>query len=280
MLRKEGAFAPLRLRTLGVTFSAPTEAAVLSLAEDSAAHASLVELCLIDAPLHTPAALDAVVAVALANRFSVLALGRCRLSVEPAPALARLLGGDALRSLCIRRSWNGSAPFLNAATAEVLGDALRANRTLDTLSLADIALWYDPAAALTLLGAITGHRSLRCVSLIINLIFDDAQDAAGAALSALVAADAAALKRLNLSECGLQEAALGPLVDALPANTHLRKLLLGEVTASANFVRERLLPAVRANTSLKRLEITVAGEGESAAREAQEILNSRRRPAR
>ncbi len=68
---------------------------------------------------------------------------------------------------------------------------------------------------------------------------------------------------------------MGPLVDALPANTHLQTLLFGEVTASAAFLRERLLPAVRANASLKRLEIAVTGEGENDAREAQEIVSSR-----
>jgi hypothetical protein len=52
-------------------------------------------------------------------------------------------------------------------------------------------------------------------------------------------------------------------------------LHLGEVTASAAFMRERLLPAVRANTSLTLLDITVTGEGEGAAREAQEIVKSR-----
>jgi hypothetical protein len=104
----------------------------------------------------------------------------------------------------------------------------------------------------------------------------DAQDAAGAALAALVAADAPALRGLNLSDCGLQEAALGPLLDALTANTHLRTLWLGEVNASAAFLRERLLPAVRANTSLKTLKIVVTGEGESAAREAQEIVKNSR----
>jgi hypothetical protein len=103
----------------------------------------------------------------------------------------------------------------------------------------------------------------------------DAQDAAGAALGALVAANAPALLLLSLRDCGLEEAALGLLVDALPRNTHLRILRLGDVTASAAFLRNRLLPAVRANTSLTLLEITVTGEGESAAREAQEIVNSR-----
>jgi hypothetical protein len=269
LLRNEGAWAPLRLRKLEVTFDVRTEAAVLSLARDSAAHSSLTHLGIIDAPLDTPAALDAIAAVALA--ICTLGLFNCRLSPASAPALARLLGGGAMRSL---RITNGNAALLDAAAAEAVGNALRANRMLDSLVLLMTDLWRDAAAAATLLGAITAHCSLAMVSLNRNPI-GDAQDAAGAALGALVAADAPALRFLNLSDCGLQEAALGPLVDALPANRHLHELLLGEVTASAAFLRDRLLPAVRANTSLKVLEITVTGDGESAAREAQEIVNSR-----
>jgi hypothetical protein len=271
MLRNEGAFAPLRLRTLRVFVDTRTEAAVLSLAGDLAAHSSLVDLFVVDAPLDMPAALDAIVAVALAKRFSALTLFNCSLSPASAPALARLLGGGALRSLDIV---NDNAPLLDAAAAAVLGDVLRANRALKSLMLLRIGLWRDPAVAVTLLGAVTAHRSLRSVSLNSNPV-GDAQDAAGAALGALVAANAPALLLLNLLDCGLQEAALGPLVDALPANTHLRTLRLGEVTASAAFLRDRLLPAVRANTSLTSLEISATGEGESAAREAQEIVNSR-----
>ncbi len=40
-------------------------------------------------------------------------------------------------------------------------------------------------------------------------------------------------------------------------------------------MRDRLLPAVRTNTSLTSLEIAVVDEGESEAREAEEIVNSR-----
>jgi hypothetical protein len=259
------------LRKLQVSFRTQTEAAVLSLAEDLASHSSVVELSLITAPLDTPAALDAIAAIALANRFSALTLGNCRLSPASTPALSRLLCGGVLRVLFI---YNVNAPLLDAATATVLGDALRVNRTLEQLMLMATALWRDPAAAVALLRSMTGHCSLQQVSFRNNPI-GDAQDAAGAALGALVAADAPALAYLDLRECGLQEAALGPLFDALPRNTHLQGLRFDEVTASAVFLRERLLPAVRANTSLKRLVITVAGEGESAAREAQEIVDSR-----
>jgi hypothetical protein len=133
----------------------------------------------------------------------------------------------------------------------VLGDVLRANRALKSLMLLRIGLWRDPAVAVTLLGAVTAHRSLRSVSLNSNPV-GDAQDAAGAALGALLAANAPALLTLNL---------IG--------------VVLGTVTTSAAFMRDRLLPAVRANTSLTSLEISATGEGESAAREAQEIVNSR-----
>jgi hypothetical protein len=275
MLRNEGAFSPLRLRKLQLFVdetTEATEAAVLSLAGDLAAQSSLVELFLYNAPLDTPAALDAIVAAALAHRFSVLTLGGCRLSPTSAPALARLLGGGALRTLFIS---DRDAPLLDAAAAAVLGDALRANRTLHNLVLLDTALWHDPVVAVTLLGAVTAHCSLRDVILFNNPIGDDAQDAAGAALGALVAADAPALLDLDLRECGLREAALGPLLDALPANTHLEMLQLGEVTASAAFLRDRLLPAVRVNTSLRLLDIEVVDEGESEAREAEEIVNNR-----
>jgi hypothetical protein len=187
------------------------------------------------------------------------------------PALARLLGGGALRSLGIL---NDERPLLDAAAATLLGDALRASLTLNVFLLELSSLWRDPAAAVTVLGAVTAHCSLREVSFFDDPI-GDAQDAAGAALGALVAADAPTLLFLDIRGCGLQEAALGPLVDALPCNTHLHMLQLGEVTASAAFLRERLLPAVRANTSLTSLEITVTGEGENEAREAEEIVSSR-----
>jgi hypothetical protein len=149
LLRNEGAFVPVRLRKLRVSFLTQTEAEVLSFAEDLAAHSILI-LVLVIAPLGTPAAMDAIVDVALANRHPALSLSSCRVSPASTPALARLLSGDALRMLCIL---NDNVPLLNAAAAEVLGDALRANHTLHELLLVHTMLWHDPAAAVTLLSA-------------------------------------------------------------------------------------------------------------------------------
>jgi hypothetical protein len=46
---------------------------------------------------------------------------------------------------------------------------------------------------------------------------------------------------------------MGALIDALPRNTHLRKLNLEVNGCTEAFMRDRLLPAVRANTSLQHL---------------------------
>jgi hypothetical protein len=113
MLRNEGVFAPLRLRrVLACTVREsedhdwPVDAHVVAaFAADLAAHASLQELQLEAFPLDA-AGLDAVVSVALARRLSGVTFAQCALSAECAPALLRLLGGDALKKLGITRDEN------------------------------------------------------------------------------------------------------------------------------------------------------------------------------
>jgi hypothetical protein len=51
----------------------------------------------------------------------------------------------------------------------------------------------------------------------------------------------------------MRDACLGPLVDALARNTHLRELRMHGNHMSAAFARAQLLPAVRANTGLRLL---------------------------
>jgi hypothetical protein len=227
----------------------PNEAAVVALAADLASHAHLQRLQLRYTPL-TAAALEAVVDAALTRRLMSVALICCNLSPASAPALVRLIGG-ALAELHI---YAGLDPqLLNAAAALALGNALRSSSTLTAVSLRHVGLWLDLAAATALLGALTGHPSLRSLSISDRLADPAGQDEAGAAVGALVAANAPALTELNVSECSLRDAGLRPLFDALPANTHLRKLdCCGNVLSDA-FARATLLPAVRANSSLRQL---------------------------
>jgi hypothetical protein len=162
------------------------------------------------------------------------------------------VGGSALRSLYLQGE---PARLLDEPAAVPLGNALRANTTLTSVTLNHFFLFDDAAAATALLGALTAHPSLQKLDFAWNYSDDDvapaALAAAGAALGALLAANAPALRELRLYGCLLTDVGLGPLVDALPGNTHLRVLVYGDNAITDAFERDRLLPAVRANPWLE-----------------------------
>jgi hypothetical protein len=142
---------------------------------------------------------------------------------------------------------------LDAPAAAVLAAALRANSTLTSLTLRQVHLYDDAATAAELLGALTGHASVQTLSLKGNRVADADRAAVGAALAALIAANAPALTRLDVSRCGLGDDGMRALCEALPRNTHLRELDCLQFNMSKAFAHDVLLPAVRANTSLRRL---------------------------
>jgi hypothetical protein len=253
MMRAEPPFRALRLHRLCVFSRAGTEAAVLELAADLLHCVFLRELDFYSAALDGPAAFDALVDAALACGLHTLRLYGCYLSTASAPALARLLVGGALAELEIRGL--GGDRLLDVPAAAVLGSALRACSTLTALTLRTVRLWRDFGAATTLLGALTGHASLQTLDLSHNQMKDDAAvpAAASAALGALAGANAPALTELDVSWCYLGDAGLGPLLDALAHNTHLTKLDFSYNDLMDAFVCDALLPAVRANSSLRQL---------------------------
>jgi hypothetical protein len=272
MLRNEPHFLPLRLRTLFVKFrGGADEETVVTLAADLAAHSSLQRVVLESAPLNTPAALDAVVDAALACQMMSLSLTHCHLFPASAPALVRLLGSGTLTELSI---YQDGQQLLDGPSAALLGTALRANGTLTSLSLRHLGFWRGQDAAPVLLGALTGHSSLRTLNLSLNIVEGAQNTAAGTALGALVAANAPALTELDVSSCVLDDAVLGPLFAALPANTHLRELDVAYNYMTEAFVRDVLLPAVRANASLRKLGAT-SYDHHSEVREAEALVAAR-----
>ncbi len=105
-----------------------------------------------------------------------------------------------------------------------------------------------------LLGALAGHKSLHELNVSHNFADTSAKQAvAGAVLAALVAANAPALHTLDISFCSLGDAGFGLLMDALPQNTHLHTLHCADNDITEDFVRNRVRPAVQANTSLHKL---------------------------
>jgi hypothetical protein len=255
LLRNEPPFSPLHARTFlfqDVGDGMVDDADVLALVARIPSHAHLRRLNFIFLPLNAAATLDALVDAALAQQLSSVSLQGCNLSPASAPALVRLVGGGALAELAICGS---RQQLLDVPGALALGNALRASSTLTAVSLNWVDLWLDPAIGMALLGALTGHLSLRSLNISSNQVGQAGRDQAGAVIAALVAADAPALHELDVSSCQLGDEGLRPLFAALPANTHLRTLNCEGNEFSDAFLRDTLLPAVRDNASLQELDV-------------------------
>jgi hypothetical protein len=266
-----GLLAPLRVRALRVNLRGASDADALALAADVAAHAWLADLRLGGTPAPPVAVLvlDALLHTAQSRRLTSLRCDFCGLSPASAPALACLLRDGALTSLCVL----DIQVLLDMPSASLLAAALRANATLTSLQLSGVRLWRDADAAAELLGALTAHASLRVLNLLCNAAAADAnRAAAGVSLAALLAANAPALTHLDVSDCWLLDDGLRPLCAALRANTHLRSLSLHNNDMSDAFAADVLLPAVRANSSLRAL---TTGAQHPGAREATDVVSSR-----
>ena len=215
-----------------------------------AAHPSLRELTLIGSGRVSFASLDALVDAALTLRLHKLDFFNCAVDSTTALALPRLLqANDAL----LEFSLSYARQLLDAQLAPQLADALHSNHTLTSLTLENVDFWHDADAAAELFGALIGHASLTSILLSLNRTDGGAGAVAGALYGALVAANAP-LRMLDLMHNMLGDANLGPLVDALPRNTHLRELRCRGNAMSAAFMRERLMPALAANASLQKLD--------------------------
>ena len=242
---------------------------------DATLRPALLRLCVCQADAAQPALMGALVDAALARRLRELKLFDC---TPPAVApLVRLLAEGSLYVLEISLSADWT-PLFYAAGAALVADALRVNTTLTKLDLYCTGLSSDMLVAGTLLGALVRHPSLRELSITGEYIAAaEHRGAFGAALGALIAADAPALHVLDCSYNRLGDAGLAPIVEALALNRHLRALDCHSNGTSEAFARERLLPAVRANATLREFKCINGGGDEPAPAlaEAEELLRLR-----
>jgi Ran GTPase-activating protein (RanGAP) involved in mRNA processing and transport len=146
--------------------------------------------------------------------------------------------------------------------------ALRASRLL-TFGLSESCArhWADPHDAGALLRALTGHATLRKLEMsgyeVGRQFAAPLQAAAGAALAALLAADAPALREVDVSNNGLGDAGLAPIMAVLRSCKHLCSLRCDYNGVSEAFARDVLLPAVRDNASLRALTACGGRDGGS-----------------
>jgi hypothetical protein len=282
-LRREAPFGPLRASRFVFDGVLSTAADVAAFAADLPEHApSLTELWLNGAPLASEAAVSALVDGVLAARLTSLKFDCCALPAVAAPHLARLLLPGAPSPLTelhveeFRRfhaeeneeEEDALAALLQDGGAARLALALRDNATLTALSFTSMGLWMADNAAeekgaasagVALLGALTGHVSVRTLNLSRNSAPAAAAAAVGTALGALVASNAPSLTQLDVSYCNLRDDGLRPLLEALARNTHLRMLRCHNNGAGGAFMLHTALPAARACTSLHSLEDDVFG---------------------
>ena len=183
---------------------------------------------------------------------------------EPEPTLAlvvRLLECDTLTHLGLYRLCGIMNQPEDARFAPLLA-ALKANTTLTALSLSSNQYrnHVNYCKITPLLRALKSHVSLRRLEIsdaaCESPYWDKLDRGHAAALSELIAADAPALRELHLLNCAVD---IKPAISALAHNTHLQSLRYAPMTpgngVSDNDVRALLVPALRANTALRDLQL-------------------------
>jgi hypothetical protein len=169
---------------------------LLDLANSISAHPWLTGLVLEDVTFTAAAGMHAVLDAVIASRLHTLCLMLLAASPAATSALMRVLDSSALTTLCVDgHLGDDTATVLDEPAAALLSAALRSNCTLTNLELDHLCFGDDAVAAATVLDSMVAHPSLRMLSFTMN-IFDDKDETAcaGAALFALVAANAPALR--------------------------------------------------------------------------------------
>ena len=247
LLRREPPFALLTIDDFHARNG--TEQALLDLASALSVYEGMDRLSLSASPLAARAVVDAVVDAAISGGIKDTFFGGCDLSQTALPALGRLLQSAGFGGLSVH---NSGRTLFEGPALPAFFEALRKSKSLRMLWLEDVNLWADVAVATQLIGTLEGFKQGLWLS---NNRTDGTpamQRAAGECLARLIARSRN-LRILDLSGNALGETGLAPIFQALNGSKTLVELRLYQ-RFSADFARDVVLPAVRANTSLRKLE--------------------------
>ena len=228
-------------------------------------------------PLENVAVADALMRGIAEARVSDVTFRACGLAPGSMPGFTRLLQASCLERLSIHNTGESvwEAPCLTSFC-----HALRSS-TLQVLDLSECYPLRDHAPAGELVAALVGHQTLRKLSLFFSGVgnTDDAwRRAAGEQLASLVTRNTV-LQELSLMNIDLGEAGLALIFETLPQSSPLKELHIYGETISREFARDAILPAVRANTSLRKLKLTSSKDGTYPELvEAQAIVAARTQP--
>ena len=273
VLRNEAPFGAVRIEDLRLVPALPSGVGWPVLAQELASHASLKHLVLHHAPLNLPEVADAIVDAAIALRLESLSLDSVPLNAGAVLALTRLLRANVLTKLHLSTMATTPPDVLDNPHIRLLGgDALflEALRGTTALSVLELRFYQTSNVEVSaLLRCLTAHPTIKTLKLCGGFI-NEQLPAVGALLCALVAADT--LDALDISFNYLGDEELGPLVNALPRLSRLSTLDIARNRLSYHFVLRLLLPAVRANASLRKLLWELPGERAAGGREVHALL--------
>ncbi len=196
MLRNKPPFGPLRITNVLAHLRDVQDTGLLeTFAADVAAHPALAELRLSRVRLATLDALDAFVDAAVAKKLTAIWFDQSLLPSALSPSLSRLTGIAELRSLSFTS--NLLLEDESSSFAGVLAEALRGNTTLTSVALEHYhTVRSDPAGDAELLRVLIGHARLQELRLLRVDANRNGSALIGAALGALVAANAPSLRQL------------------------------------------------------------------------------------
>jgi len=265
VLRREPPFTLLTLDKL-IVFGGDGEGelSVLLLASAISVYKGMEKLHIYDVRLTVGFIVDAVVDAAIAAGIREIFFLGCRLNPPALPALTRLLQSPGFERLKI--SNNGWTIFEGLALPAFC-ETLRNSKSLTALELDGVNLWDDLEVLSELFAALEGLPTLQKLKLRRNRTdeapriaaslwavderLDELQRAVGKYLARLIVRSNS-LRSLKLKDNLLGEAGMTPIFQALNGSRTLSELSLHE-GISADFTRDVVLPAVRANTSLRTL---------------------------
>ena len=273
LLRCEPPFALLSIHELFVLGDVDGDQAVLDLASALSVYQGMEKLTLSYVPLTTRAVVDALVDAAISAGIKDAHFEYCGLTQTALPALMRLIQSPGFERLEV---WNDGRTLFEGPAIPALCEALRKCKSLRKLELAEINLWADTAAATQLISALEELPALQKVTLTWNRTHGrpDVQRAAGECLARLIARSTS-LQVLCASYSQLGETGMTSIFEALSGDSGLAELHLSDEQISVEFARDVVLPAVRANTSLRKLEGLSSVDGAQALREVADTLQSR-----
>ena len=247
MLRNEAPYERLRISEIKILEEGPG-GQVPALCDAASKHPSLISIWFQECAMDD-AALDALASNAvLMTKLRYLSFMECGLNAQKLPSLTRLLSASSLDTLCL----NNDAGLCTGPALPAFCSVLRACR-LTRLELFGLDLFASLADGLSVLAACTAHPTLQSIEVAWNAVDDlEKSIAAGFVLAALVSCNPA-LETLDVFGCDLGSEGFTPLFEAVSRSLTLRKLDCSNEEFSAAFVRNVVLPAVQANTSLRTL---------------------------